>query len=144
MYRITGRKYIRAACVRKQLIPFKWNPSKTYPWFHIYWIHSHPCQQSEPSIEVLDSEAACILDGFPRMYVWVGRHCNYALRNKVQFLYKTRPYQFYNVHVQAFEQLLKILSFFVATEFKYVSCRQSTLQRESGICSVKALRTSLS
>lgn len=51
MYRITGRKYIRAAC-------------------------------SEPSLEVLDSEAACILDGFPRMYVWIGRHCNYALRNK--------------------------------------------------------------
>ncbi|XP_022334058.2 advillin-like isoform X1 [Crassostrea virginica] len=51
MYRITGRKYIRAAC-------------------------------TEPSLEVLDSEAACILDGFPRMYVWIGRHCNYALRNK--------------------------------------------------------------
>ncbi|XP_061172795.1 advillin-like isoform X1 [Saccostrea echinata] len=51
MYRIFGRKFIRAAC-------------------------------TEPSLEALDSEAACILDGFPRMYVWIGRHCNYALRNK--------------------------------------------------------------
>lgn len=51
------------------------------------------CGQTEPSLEVLDSEAACILDGFPRMYVWIGRHCNYALRNKVtkslgRFMYK--------------------------------------------------------
>lgn len=40
--------------------------------------------QTEPSLEILDSESACILDGFPRMYVWIGRRCNYALRNKVQ------------------------------------------------------------
>ncbi|XP_048735366.2 advillin-like isoform X2 [Ostrea edulis] len=63
MYRITGRKFIRAAC-------------------------------TEPSLEILDSESACILDGFPRMYVWIGRRCNYALRNKaIQVAKRIRKFQ---------------------------------------------------
>ncbi|XP_033750213.1 advillin-like isoform X2 [Pecten maximus] len=49
MYRVIGRKYIRAVCV-------------------------------EPSLDALDPTSACILDGHPRMYVWVGSNCPYSTR----------------------------------------------------------------
>ncbi|XP_021379587.1 advillin-like isoform X2 [Mizuhopecten yessoensis] len=49
MYKVMGRKYIRAVCV-------------------------------EPSLDALDTSSACILDGHPRMYVWVGSHCPYSTR----------------------------------------------------------------
>ncbi|XP_069137882.1 advillin-like isoform X3 [Argopecten irradians] len=51
MYRVIGRKYIRAVCV-------------------------------EPSLDALDPTSACILDGHPRMYVWVGSDCPYNTRLK--------------------------------------------------------------
>ena len=36
----------------------------------------------EPSADLLDKNATCILDGFPRMYVWIGENCPYSTRLK--------------------------------------------------------------
>lgn len=42
----------------------------------------------EPSVDVLNRNAACILDGFPRIYVWIGKTCPYTTRMKTIYLAK--------------------------------------------------------
>ena len=40
--------------------------------------------QVYPSKEYLQTDNALILDGHPRIYVWIGRECNYITRIKVR------------------------------------------------------------
>ncbi|XP_076104463.1 advillin-like isoform X2 [Mytilus galloprovincialis] len=48
----------------------------------------------EPSADLLDNNLACILDGFPRIYVWIGQNCPYTTRLKaIQVAKKIRNQQ---------------------------------------------------